>query len=86
MSTYIPSILFVLLVYTLCGTIALRVSLSTKVLARVNKGIIRSIAFEKFVYLLMTLATLEPSITCYYCIKRMYVRILLPVESLLYLH
>ena len=51
MSTYIPSILFFLLVYTLCGTIALRVSLSTKVLARVNKGLIQSIAFKTFVYL-----------------------------------
>ena len=63
---------------------AMCVSLSTKVLDRVNKGLIRSIAFENCVYYsLMSLATPDPSITYYYCIKRLCVLILLPVESLL---
>ena len=64
---------------------ALCVRLSTKVLDRVNKGLIQSIAFERK-KILMALATLETSITYYYCIKRLCVRILIPVESLLYLH
>ena len=42
------------------------VSLSTKVLAKVNKGLIRSIAFEiVFIYSSMAIVTLEPSITYY---------------------